>query len=136
MQGAKEIYEQVRQAEIDSLSPEEIQERQYLYCNGCGHNWQRLSSMETDGDEEYEFCPVCYTDEHLQEAKDGPVHAFNPITGEIFYVATGKIIEPPLRELPPVPKDPCMPWADLRYTKESQEAREDQLLDEYFKQHK
>ena len=88
----------------------------------------------SDGDEEYEYCPVCGTAEHLQPQKDEPIHSFNPITGEILDAITGEVIHQELPELPPVPKDNSMPWADLRYTKEDQEAREDALLEKYFKQ--
>ena len=66
------------------------------FCNGCQTNWSSLPLTDVDGNDEYEFCPLCRTDEHLQPGRPGESFSFNMITGEKIDNGTGVAVEVPL----------------------------------------
>ena len=75
-----------------------------FYCAACCTNWSSLPTMEgEEGDEWYEYCPVCRTDSFLIEGKDAPTFSFNPLTGEMIDDVTGIPVYLPIDEPPPVP---------------------------------
>lgn len=86
------------------------------FCTLCGTNWSHLCSLEEEGDEEYEFCPLCLTAEHLVEGREGASYSFHPITGEKIDNETGKVVAPPSVPPPPIP-DNRNPSFSNRYKK-------------------
>lgn len=106
MYGAKEMREDMLQQEAEERAEYAArplqEEREYKgrHCSRCGTNWARLHTIDEEGDEQYDFCPVCKTDTHLEAAQPGPWFTFCPFTGQKIDVDTGKpggieISEPP-----------------------------------------
>ena len=61
-----------------------------FHCSKCDINWARLRSMDGEGDEQYEVCPVCLTDMHLDEPTDIETFIQCQITGRIINSVTGE----------------------------------------------
>ena len=63
-----------------------------VYCTKCTINWLRLHTQDVeDGDETYEYCPMCKSDMFLTEGKDAPAYICCPITMKKIEVKTLKI---------------------------------------------
>jgi len=64
-------------------------------CTKCNINWERLWDQEDhDGEEVYEFCPICKTDTHLVAGKeDKPSYIRCGLTGRVMDAKTGEVIE-------------------------------------------
>lgn len=60
------------------------------YCSRCGVNWSALWQQEAEGEEVYEFCPLCKTDLHLEEGNDIHGHIKCPVSGKIYNTFTGE----------------------------------------------
>ena len=96
MIGAKELFEEQREIEeyadharlVDQHA--DAQFHSIRHCSKCKHNWSRLPVQDEEGDEQYEFCPVCNTDEHLTDYSSGDTFTFCPITGQIINDRTGQ----------------------------------------------
>jgi len=72
------------------------------FCRGCQTNWSILPMSEGDGDDQYEYCPLCRTDEHLQAGHAVGSFSFSMITGEKIDNITGLPVQAPLPEPPEV----------------------------------
>lgn len=143
MKGAKEMFEEYCEIEreqddnfgefMEQRESEELHST-IRYCAGCSHNWNKLSVSESDGDEEYEYCPVCRTDEFIESYSAGEIFSFNPITGDIVNVRTGMPDTDPVRFIPEVVK-PMRPFDPIAYDddKNRSEKSEDKAIAAYRK---
>lgn len=127
-----ESVEYTRQATI--MQQTEEQYSSIRHCSQCKHNWSRLPVKDEEGDEQYEFCPICRTDAHLTDYSGGDTFTFCQITGTIVNDRTGK----PESESPglsPAVAAPRDPFDAERYgaKKEHHEASEDKALAAYYK---
>lgn len=59
-----------------------------MHCTNCNITWQHLHAQQGEGDEVYEFCPVCKTDMYLQPSTEETGCMQCPFTGDIIKVAT------------------------------------------------
>lgn len=100
------------------------------YCSKCGINWAALHKHATEFDD-YDFCPVCLTDMHLEEGNSMTAFVMCPVSGKITNVDTKEelIIE---RKLPDYPRSPGAKPA-MKRTVADWERLEDQGLEAYFK---
>jgi hypothetical protein len=101
------------------------------YCTRCKICWHALwADFDSTGDESYEYCPQCMTDQHLDYhgAGDGLVKC--RITGRIYNPRTDEDYKPatPLPRPTPRRKIWDETWQEFRDRKEK---REDDLLDLY-----
>lgn len=71
------------------------------YCSCCKTNWARLWTVDGEGDEQGEVCPVCLTDMFLEDATDIVAYSRCRITGKIFNAATG-LPDPPVLVKPKI----------------------------------
>lgn len=62
-----------------------------IHCKKCNINWARLWSDDGDGDEQYEFCPLCKSDIGLEPGTDIISYIMCPVTGQITNVETGEL---------------------------------------------
>jgi hypothetical protein len=91
------------------------------FCRGCQTNWSNVPEADGEVGEQYEYCPICRTDEHLEEGREGETFSFNAITGEQVGNSTGLVVEP---ELPAPPEvnlieaEGRASWAYMRAYKE------------------
>lgn len=144
MKGAKEMFEEVQQQEMESVDYadharliEQQADEQFnsiRHCGQCKRNWSSLPVQDEDGDEQYEYCPVCYTDEHLMAYSGGDTFTFCQITGEIVNDRTGHP-EKVISVVPPeVPKSP-QHFNAQKYEgrKEYHESQSDKALAAYHK---
>lgn len=58
-------------------------------CNNCGINWARLKTID-EGQDGYDVCPECYTDNHLEENEDPETFIKCMFTGKVISVQTMK----------------------------------------------
>lgn len=73
-----------------------------MYCTNCRINWARLKTLY-EGDEDYNMCPECNTDEYLQESNDPDTYVKSPLNGKVINVKTKKEREAPHYEPPADP---------------------------------
>jgi len=66
-----------------------------MFCTQCHTNWAALWSYD-EGDNGYEFCPNCYTDQHLEETREGDQFIACKFTG-VINVKTRKRKEEPMQ---------------------------------------
>ncbi|HRQ17734.1 MAG TPA: hypothetical protein PL085_11705 [Agriterribacter sp.] len=57
------------------------------FCTNCLTNWASLHSQD-DGEESYEYCPLCHTDNFLEDAQPGTAYIMCHVTGKVINVAT------------------------------------------------
>jgi hypothetical protein len=103
-----------------------------MYCNNCKINWASLPSQDDEiGDEQYEYCPTCFTGEHLSAPKAGPKYAY-AINGRIFDIDSGKNLE--IKKTIPVAK-PYKKFnpEEWQRKKEEREARENKAIEAYIR---
>lgn len=104
------------------------------FCQFCQTNWSLLPNSDEDGDEQYEFCPCCKTDEGLELAQPGPSFSFNSITGEKVDNTTGLPVWKKYPDPPPVPRYKS-PFIDLTNNKSREEvARAEDLAIEAYRE--
>lgn len=143
MKGAKEMFEEYCEIEreqddcfVEFMEHQEAEELHSTvrHCAGCNHNWNRLDVSDSEGDEQYEFCPVCRTDEFIGSYSAGEIFSLNPITGEIINVRTGMPETEPVRFIPEVVK-PMKPFDPIAYDEnnERMESSEDKAIAAYQK---
>lgn|SRR5574343_1286410 len=60
------------------------------YCTNCQINWSRLHSQDGEGDEQYEYCPICKSDTWLTEGRSEPAFIRSPLDGVIINPVTGE----------------------------------------------
>jgi len=100
-----------------------------VHCSKCGINWAALHSIaDENGDEEYEFCPVCRTHVYLEDGTDITAYIMCPFTGKITDVDTGAELHMNTRPVF-VPRKEYIPKP--RETAEERLAREDAAIDAY-----
>lgn len=59
------------------------------FCTNCLTNWAATYTQD-DGDESYDYCPLCNTDSYLEEAKDGDSYMMCAVTGKVINATTEK----------------------------------------------
>lgn len=69
------------------------------HCTRCGINWSRLWTIDSDS-EDYDVCPECMVDNHLQQSEDPDTYFKCRFRGKVYSTRTGKqrvekIPEPP-----------------------------------------
>lgn len=138
MTGSREMWERQQQyAEMDNGPQEEEMASHYdtrRFCSGCQTNWAALPEADEEGDESYAFCPLCRTDEHLEDGREGHAYLFNPISGAAINTLTriAKLFEYPA---PPPVKPLANAFDEGKYhaDKEDREQREDRQIEQYLK---
>lgn len=136
MIGAKELFQEMREQEI-SCQPS-LQEMEFAssrtYCSNCQRNWSSLPTMEGEGEEEYDYCPQCRSDAHLQEGRPGDSFSIRPLTGELYNDTTGQLATDHQGAPPQVTSDP-KPFDKVKYQlrKDRAESLDDRALDAYQK---
>lgn len=99
------------------------------FCSKCGINWNALDAYEDTGEEVTLYCPLCQTDHHLIEGKEGYTYMRHPFTNEVYCVQTG---EPFNQELPDNGLKATKYKGAFTETKAEHERREDKALEAYF----
>jgi len=72
-------------------------------CTNCGINWARLKTID-EGQDGYDVCPECYTDNYLEESEDPDTYIKYPLNGKVISVKTKKEREGTHFEPPADPK--------------------------------
>lgn len=91
------------------------------YCTKCRTNWAALHSQDDDnGDESYDFCPVCKSDSFLQDFKENEDAFLYSLNGQKVNVKTGRILKNAIT-LPLISRK----TSSLPYNKEDWEKREE-----------
>ncbi len=68
------------------------------YCSNCHTNWSSLHTVEGDGEETYDVCPLCCTDWYLQPGADIVGKLYCPIIGKISLAGVVEDQKQPSRE--------------------------------------
>lgn len=138
MTGAKEIYEQqidqVQHAEYSHTADLQAEEQfnSIRHCSKCKRNWSSLPVQDEEGDEQYEYCPCCNTDEYLTDYTGGDTFTFSLITGEIINDRTGKPEVVASTPSPEVSK-PHVAYKQYEHRREVFETMDDKALAAYHK---
>ena len=95
-------------------------------CTKCGNNWASLHSID-EGEERYEFCPVCRTDSFLVEGSGKG--CYMDLSNKIISVETGREL---VKEHEPTAIQEREPYYLIMQRKEREmEQREDRALEAY-----
>lgn len=98
-----------------------------ILCSKCSTTWANLHSQDEEGDEQYEVCPECRTDQFLELSEEEEACIKCPFTGKIIDARTGK-----QREKPEEPYTaPVVKMRPPRETAEERDARELAAIDAY-----
>lgn len=99
------------------------------FCSKCNINWSRLETIDGEGDEQYEVCPLCRSDVHLQEPTDFITYFRCGITGKVLNTDTKEELE---KECPPLPPRKQYKKKPVESVEEREE-RELKAIDAYHK---
>jgi len=69
-------------------------------CTKCGITWSCLWTIDSDS-EDYDVCPECMVDNHLQLSDDPDTYFKCRFTGKVISTRTGKRKEEQIFEPPP-----------------------------------
>ncbi|MES3019079.1 MAG: hypothetical protein V4721_14935 [Bacteroidota bacterium] len=96
------------------------------FCTKCGNNWAALHSID-EGEESYEFCPLCRTDSFLVEGTGKGCYI--TLDNKIIDVATGKEV---MKEFKPTIVQEREPYYLIMQRKEREmQEREDRAMEAY-----
>ncbi len=96
------------------------------FCSKCGNNWAALHSID-EGEERYEFCPLCHTDSYLVE---GSGEAFIiTLDNKIVSAKTGKQLVKESEVIEPVEREPY--YLIMQRKEREMQEREDKALEAY-----
>ncbi len=98
------------------------------FCTNCLTNWASLHS-QTEGDESYDYCPLCNTDSFLEEPKEGDAYMMCAITGKVINVTTGEQLRESVKPSQPTP--PPFDWDNWKKQKAEQERQEEADIVQY-----
>ena len=104
-----------------------------IHCTKCNITWAKLGQYDDDnGDETYEFCPVCKTDMHLKVCDAETGFIMCPLNGEIINVVTREpLVIQPSRNNSPEEKSNPFDFLAWKSKKEAEQKEQDERLSYY-----